>query len=184
MAGVRSDIWIDYGMSTSVAGGPTLPHRAMAVALVDATGNEIGGLSISGTVILGTSTAVIGSVTLSTGTALAGTMAVAGSGVYQAGTAVPNSTAGSTDTQVSTGVTGLRFIGFSAKADATSTFAEFRFINGTGATSTVVWGPVTLTAGESTGIWLGPDGIGCAAGLFLDRVTGLTDVTPILKTVV
>lgn len=94
----------------------------------------------------------------------------------------PNTVASGTgDTAIVAATASLRLIGFACKEDAGSpAAAEFILRHGDDAADPILI-PVKLAAGESRADWFGPDGIACASGIFLDRVTGTTQVTIFTK---
>src|SRR6266542_3498934 len=88
-----------------------------------------------------------------------------------------NEASGTGDHQTVVATSGLRLIGVTAKEDAgTAAAAEFIFRNGTDTSGTPIY-YCKLGANESVRDWFGPEGIPCAAGLFLDRVSGTTAIT-------
>ena len=71
----------------------------------------------------------------------------------------------------------LRLIGFSVGEDAgTAAAAEIKIFNGTSTGGEVVVPACNLAADGFGTFWYGPDGIPCANGIYLNRVTGTTEV--------
>ena len=94
----------------------------------------------------------------------------------------PNTiTSGTGDTAVVAATAGLRLMGFACQEDAgTPAAASFYLRHGDDATDPILI-PVKLAASESRADWFGPDGIAAASGIYLDRVTGTTQVTVFTK---
>lgn len=71
----------------------------------------------------------------------------------------------------------LRLIGFSIGESGTpAATASVKFYNGQAATGEVVIPICNLAATGFGTFWYGPDGIPCPDGLFLERVSGETEV--------
>jgi hypothetical protein len=95
----------------------------------------------------------------------------------QAAATSTNAASGTADAQMIAATPSLRLVGFTAKENAGSpALAEFILRNGTSTAGTPV-AHVKLGAGESVRDWFGPGGISVAAGVYLDRISGTTDVT-------
>lgn len=89
-------------------------------------------------------------------------------------TAVASDTA---DVQGVAASAGLRLLGFSCRENAGSpAAAEFIIRNGTAASDPPV-AFVKLAASESVREFMGDAGISCPNGIFIDRVTGTTEIT-------
>ena len=90
---------------------------------------------------------------------------------------------GTADAQALPATTDLRLIGFSTKEDAAvAAAAEFILRDGT----SVAGKPlafVRLAADEAESRWFGPEGLPCAAGLFVDRTLGQTHVVVYTKVI-
>lgn len=99
---------------------------------------------------------------------------VAGTGIYVAASTYDGGT-GTSDGQLVAATAGLRLMGFSAQETTASAGASLIFRNGTSNSGNGLYG-VTLGANESRGEWFGPQGIACAGGLWLERVSGTTQV--------
>lgn len=83
---------------------------------------------------------------------------------------------GTADAQVIAATPNLRLLGFSGKEDAaTPAEAEFVLRHGTSAAGTPL-AHVNLGPNESIRDWFGPGGMAVASGIFLDRVSGTTDL--------
>jgi hypothetical protein len=103
-------------------------------------------------------------------------------GPYTAAT--PNTvTSGTGDTAVVAATAGLRLLGFAcAETAGTPAVAELNLRHGADVSGAILV-PVKLLANESRADWFGPDGIAVASGIFLDRVSGTTQITVFTKVV-
>jgi hypothetical protein len=83
---------------------------------------------------------------------------------------------GTADAQVIAATTSLRLVGFSAKENAGSpALAEFILRHGTSTAGTPL-AFVKLGPGESVRDWFGPGGQIASSGIFLDRISGTTEL--------
>jgi len=83
---------------------------------------------------------------------------------------------GTADAQVIAATTSLRLMGLSAKENAGSPAdAEFILRHGTSTAGTPL-AFVKLGPNESIRDWFGPGGLAAASGIFLDRVSGTTEL--------
>lgn len=84
---------------------------------------------------------------------------------------------GTGDAQVLPATANLRLMGFTSKENAGSPApAEFILRHGTG-TGDPPLVHVTLGSNESTRDWFGPGGMSVSSGIFLDRVSGTTELS-------
>lgn len=84
---------------------------------------------------------------------------------------------GTADVQIVAAATSLRLVGLTAKESAGSpASASFVLRHGTSTAGTPLV-HVNLGAGESVRDWFGPGGMVASSGVYLDRLTGTTDVT-------
>ena len=84
---------------------------------------------------------------------------------------------GTGDVQVLAASTFLRLIGFSVgESAASAATAEIKIHNGTDVNAEVVVPACNLAADGFGTFWYGPDGIPCEGGIFLNRVSGTTEV--------
>lgn len=142
--------------------------------------NNIGNVDLASAIPAGT--ALIGKVSIDQVTANANEVVVKGSSVMQAATSTPVAS-GTADAQGIAAAAGLRLIGFSvAETAATAADAELVLRHGTLATDPILC-RITLSPDESARDWFGPDGIAVASGVFVDRVTGTSELTLFTKVV-
>lgn len=78
-------------------------------------------------------------------------------------------TAATTDEQGVAAATGLRLMGYSIKETAAAA-ATVQLCHGTANTTVMV--NENLAASASVVRWFGPQGIPCAAGIYIERLTG------------
>lgn len=92
--------------------------------------------------------------------------------------ATPTAVASGTgDAQGVAAAANLRYVGFTCRENAGSpAAAEFILRHGTDNTGTPL-AFVKLAANESRADWNGPDGVAAASGIFVDRVSGTTEIT-------
>jgi hypothetical protein len=98
-------------------------------------------------------------------------------------TAVDCGDKASTDEAIAAAGAGTRLIGFSARETTGTAGAVFNIRHGTSNAGTILV-TVSLTSGESAREWYGVDGIAAASGVWLERVTGTTQVVGYAKVVV
>lgn len=89
---------------------------------------------------------------------------------------------GSGDVAVAAAAAGLRLMGFSARETTAAAGAVFNLRHGTAVTDPILV-TVTLGANESSREWYGPDGLAAPSGIFLDRVSGTSQVIGYSKAV-
>lgn len=82
---------------------------------------------------------------------------------------------GTADASIAAATPGLRLLGYGVKENAAAA-ASLIIRHGTSTAGTPLV-PMSFGANESVRDWFGPGGIACPNGLFLDRVTGTTEVT-------
>jgi len=104
-----------------------------------------------------------------------------GTGINVAATAVDCGAEASTDEAIAAAAAGTRLMGFSCKETA-GAVATISFHNGTANGDPTIY-VVNLNANESRGEWFGPDGIAAAGGIWLQRITGTTQVVGYFKVV-
>jgi hypothetical protein len=96
---------------------------------------------------------------------------------------VTREASGTGDHQTIGATAGLRLMKITAKEDAgTPGLAEFIFRDGTSTAGTAIYF-CKLGSSESVRDDFGPDGLPCPNGLFLDRVSGTTDITVFTKVI-
>lgn len=136
------------------------------VLSIAAGNNNIGDVDIASAIPAGTN--VIGGVT--------------GGGIYVAATITPVAS-GTADVQGIAAAANTRLVGWSITEDAaTAAAAEVILRHGTLVSDPII-AQVNLAANESIRDWFGPDGIGVANGVFVDRVSGTTALTLFTKVV-
>lgn len=96
--------------------------------------------------------------------------------IYAPATAT-NAASGTADVQMLPATTSLRLMGYSSKENAGSPVnAEFILRNGTSTADTPL-AHVKLGPNESVRDWFGPGGLIASGGIYLDRISGTTDIT-------
>jgi len=90
---------------------------------------------------------------------------------------------GTGDVAITGAASGLRLMGFAARETTAAAGAVFNIRRGTAASDPIM-APVTLGVNESVREWYGPDGLAADAGIYLDRVSGTTQVVGYYKVVV
>lgn len=88
---------------------------------------------------------------------------------------------GTGDAQILPATANLRLLGFTSKEDTGSASAEFVLRHGTSASDPPL-AHVTLGSNESTRDWFGPGGMIASSGIYLDRISGTTEIS--IQTVV
>ena len=82
--------------------------------------------------------------------------------------------AGTTDEAGLAAAAGLRLLGYTVRETATAA-ATLNIEHGT-ANSSPVLGAENLAASASVSRWFGPQGLPCASGIWIERLTGTTQV--------
>lgn len=89
---------------------------------------------------------------------------------------------GTGDVAITAAATGLRLMGFSARETTGIAGAVFNLRHGVASTDPILV-TVSLGANESAREWYGPDGLAAASGIWLDRVSGTSQIVGYYKAV-
>ncbi len=105
----------------------------------------------------------------------------AGTGINVAATSTDEGAKSGTDEEIAPAAAGTRYLGFSARETAGAA-AVFSIHNGTGNGDPIL-DSISLAANESRSEWYGESGIASAGGIWLQRISGSSQVSGRFKVV-